>query len=57
VIAHTRFQHSVVLDHCNLEGIVRLEHSVLGREVAIRRSATGPKAIRVFVSDDSEITL
>ncbi len=57
LIAHTSIQHSVVLDHCHLEGIDRLEDSVLGRGVMIRRSTNGPKALRVFVRDDSEITL
>lgn len=57
VIDHTSIQHSVVLDHGHLEGIDRLEDSVLGRGVAIRRSVNGPKALRVFVSDDSQIML
>jgi glucose-1-phosphate thymidylyltransferase len=57
VIADTSIQNSVVLDHCHLEGIDRLEDSILGRGVAIRRSANAPQALRVFVSDDSEITL
>jgi glucose-1-phosphate thymidylyltransferase len=57
VINQTTIQHSVILDHCHLEDADRLEDSVLGRGVTIRRSANGPKALRVFVSDDSEITL
>lgn len=56
VVAHTRVQHSVVLDRCRLEGIDRLEDSVLGRGVTVRRAANAPQALRVFVSDDSEIT-
>ena len=57
IVENTSIQHSVVLDHCHLEGIDRLEDSILGRAVTIRRSANGPKALRVFVSDDSQITL
>jgi glucose-1-phosphate thymidylyltransferase len=57
IVDNTSIQHSVVLDHCHLEGIDRLEDSILGRAVTIRRSANGPKALRVFVSDDSQITL
>ncbi len=57
VVSRTSIQHSVVLDHCHLEGIDRLEDSVLGRAVTVRRSADGPRALRVFVSDDSQITI
>jgi NDP-sugar pyrophosphorylase family protein len=47
----------VILDHCHLEDADRPEDSVLGRGVTIRKSANGLKALRVFVSDDSEISL
>ncbi len=57
VIDQTSIQHSVVLDHCHVEDVDRLEDSVLGRGVTIRKSASETKALRVFVSDDSEIAL
>jgi len=57
VVAQSSIQHSVVLDGCRLEGIDRLEDSVLGRAVTITRATNGPKALRVFVSDDSKISL
>ena len=50
-------QHSVILEHCRLEGVDRLEDSVLGRGASITRREAGPRALRVFVSDDSEISL
>ncbi|HKV45511.1 MAG TPA: glucose-1-phosphate thymidylyltransferase [bacterium] len=56
-ITQTSVQHSVVLDHCRLDGIDRLEDSVLGRGVTITRTTDGPRALRVFVSDDSQISL
>ena len=56
-LSHVNIQHSVVLDHCILEGIERLEDSVLGRGVSIRKAADGPRALRVFVSDDSQISI
>ncbi|TMI77665.1 MAG: glucose-1-phosphate thymidylyltransferase, partial [Bacillati bacterium ANGP1] len=56
-IAQTSIQHSVVLDHCRLDGVDRVEDSVLGRGVTITRATDGPKALRVFVSDDSQISL
>lgn len=57
VIDHTTIQHSVILDHGHLDHADRLEDSVLGRGVTIKTSANGRKALRLFVSDDSEITL
>lgn len=57
VIDQTTIQHSVILDHCHLERANRVEDSVLGRAVTIKKSTNGSKALRVFVSDDSEITL
>ncbi|MGH2372912.1 MAG: glucose-1-phosphate thymidylyltransferase [bacterium] len=57
VVAQVAVQHSVVLAHCQLVGIDRLEDSVLGRFVTIRRAENGPKALRVFISDHSEITI
>ena len=56
-IAQTSIQHSVVLDHCRLDGVDRVEDSVLGSGVTITRATDGPKALRVFVSDDSQISL
>jgi len=57
VVARASIQHSVVLDHCVIDGIERLEDSVLGRAVTITRGANEPKALRIFVSDDSQISL
>lgn len=57
VIVDAALEDSVILDHCYLEGIGRLQQSILGRGVRIRRSTHGPNALRVFVTDKSEITL
>jgi len=57
VVDQVSIQHSVVLDHCVLAGVDRLEDSVLGRGVAIKRTDNSPRALRVFVSDDSQILI
>jgi len=57
VLREVSIEHSVVLEGCRLEGIERLLDSVLGRQVVIRRSPNGPRGLRVFVSDDSEVML
>src|SRR5207245_288067 len=49
-IAQTSIQHSVVLDHCRLDGVDRVEDRVPGRGVTITRAPDGPKALRSFVS-------
>jgi glucose-1-phosphate thymidylyltransferase len=56
-IDRVSIQHSVVLEHCVLAGIDRLEDSVLGRSVSITKAENGPRALRVFVSDDSQISI
>ncbi|MDR5708501.1 MAG: glucose-1-phosphate thymidylyltransferase [Armatimonadota bacterium] len=57
VLQETGIEHSVVLEGCLLEGVERLLDSVLGRHVVIRRTRNGPRGLRVFVSDDSEVVL
>src|SRR5262249_23609894 len=56
VVNQTTSPQSVIIDHSHLAVADRLEDSVLGRGVTIRRSANGSKRLRVFVSDDPEIT-
>lgn len=57
VVIHTNVQHSVILDHAYIEGVDRMEDSVLGRSVSVKRAENGPKALRLFISDDSQITI
>ncbi len=57
VLREVSIEHSVVLEGCLLEGIERMMDSVLGRHVVIRRAGNGPRGLRVFVSDDSEVML
>jgi len=57
VVIHTNVQHSVILDHAYIEGVERMEDSVLGRSVSVKRAENGPKALRLFISDDSQITI
>lgn len=50
-------QHSVILSGCRMIDVDRIEDSVLGRNVNIVQRRDPTRALRVFVSDDSEITL
>lgn len=49
--------HSVILDGCRITDVEPLHDSVLGLRVTVRRAERGGRTLRLFVSDDSEITL
>jgi len=49
--------HSVILDGCHIADVEALYESVLGSGVTISRAERGSRRLRLFVSDDSEITL
>ncbi len=49
--------HSVILDKCRIVDVEALYDSVLGCGVTVRRDERGGRKLRLFVSDDSEITL
>ncbi len=57
VLERVAVEHSVILEGCHLADVDQLADSVLGRSVVIRRDGTTHRALRVFVSDDSEIVL
>ena len=49
--------HSVILDKCRIVNVEALYDSVLGCGVSVCRAEHGGGRLRLFVSDDSEITL
>ncbi len=57
ILERVAVEHSVILEGCRLADVDRLADSVLGRSVVIRRDGNAHRALRVFVSDDSEIVL
>jgi glucose-1-phosphate thymidylyltransferase len=56
-IARSSLEHCVVLDGVRLEGIARLEDSVVGRNAVVRRGDTGHAAVRLLIGDDAEVLL
>lgn len=50
-------EHSVILEGCELRDIQRLEDSLLGRNVKVGRGGGRSHALRMFVGDDSELSL
>ncbi|HYM44889.1 MAG TPA: glucose-1-phosphate thymidylyltransferase [Solirubrobacteraceae bacterium] len=57
-IAGAEVEHSILLagsSVCDLDG--RMESSLLGRNVTVRRSASQPRAYRFMVGDNSDISI
>jgi glucose-1-phosphate thymidylyltransferase len=56
-IRRSSLEHCVLLDHVRLEGVRRLEDSVLGRGASVRRLGGNHEALRIMVGDDAEVLL
>jgi glucose-1-phosphate thymidylyltransferase len=57
LIRRSALQHSVIMDGVSVEGVGRLEDSVLGRHAAVRRQQDNFATVRLMVGDDAEVTL
>ncbi len=56
-VTGSALQHCVVLDRARIEGIDRLEDSVIGRGTVVRRQEDGHRAYRLMLGDDAEVLL
>jgi glucose-1-phosphate thymidylyltransferase len=53
-IRNSEIEHSIVLERCSIEDVpVRIEASLIGKEVRIQRSQRKPSAYRFMVGDSS----
>jgi glucose-1-phosphate thymidylyltransferase len=50
-------QHCVLLEGAVVEGVQRLEDSVLGKNAVVRVAAGNHRAVRLMVGDDAEVVL
>ncbi|MFC1985425.1 glucose-1-phosphate thymidylyltransferase [Chloroflexota bacterium] len=57
VIGNSSVEHSVILENCLIQGIERLEDSLLGKGVKLKKMEGLSKAMRLFVGDDAEVEL
>jgi glucose-1-phosphate thymidylyltransferase len=57
VIIDAEIEHSVVLERCRIEGVRRLQDSLLGRDTEVVRSELRPRASRLMLGDHSRIEL
>jgi glucose-1-phosphate thymidylyltransferase len=56
-ITSSEIDHSVVLEHSRIEGVPRVESSLIGRHVEVLRSARRPRATRLMLGDHSHVDL
>lgn len=56
-LVDTEIEHSIVLERSRIEGIGRIQDSLIGKQVEARRSATRPRATRLMLGDHSVIDL
>lgn len=56
-IIKSEIEHSVILEKVKLNGVARLEDSLIGRAVNISKSPRRPKAFRLLVGDQSNIEI
>ncbi len=56
-IVRSTLEHCVILDGVRLEGIGRLEDSVVGRNAVVRQGEGNHTALRLLVGDDAEVLL
>ncbi|OPY59707.1 MAG: Glucose-1-phosphate thymidylyltransferase [Pelotomaculum sp. PtaU1.Bin035] len=57
VLERVGVEHSVVLENCRLSDVERVEDSLIGCNTRVGRSGAKRRACRLFVGDDSDITL
>ncbi|MPZ94220.1 MAG: glucose-1-phosphate thymidylyltransferase [Propionibacteriales bacterium] len=56
-ITDTELEHSIVLEDCTLDGVGRIEDSLLGKSVTVKVDRRAPRAHRLMLGDHSVVTL
>ena len=56
-ILNTEIEHSVVLEQSRIEGVPRMQDSLIGKQVVVTRSEARPKATRLMLGDHSVVDL
>ena len=56
-ILNSEIEHSVVLEQSRIEGVPRLQDSLVGKQVVVTRSQARPKATRLMLGDHSVVDL
>lgn len=56
-VVRASIEHCMVLDGAQIEGVERLEDSVIGQNARVTRDARDHRALRLMIGDDSEVRL
>lgn len=56
-IRHSEIEYSIVMEGSTLEGIGRVDHSLIGRNVQISKKDRRPEALSFVLADNSQIKL
>lgn len=56
-IENSSIEHSVILESCLVCDVERLADSIIGRGTRVLKQERGPKAVKLFVGDDTEVIL
>jgi glucose-1-phosphate thymidylyltransferase len=57
LIEDSEIEHSIILERSTIVGAKRLQDSLIGKEVEIRRASTQPSAYRMMLGDNSQVSL
>jgi glucose-1-phosphate thymidylyltransferase len=57
VLVDTEIEHSVVLERSRIQGVHRIQDSLIGRDVEVERSGVRPHATRLVLGDHSRADL
>jgi len=56
-IVNSEVEHTIVLEQSSIEGVPRLQDSLIGKQVQVRRSERRPRATRLMLGDHSVVDL
>lgn len=57
VVVNSALEHCVLLDSVRIEGVGRIEDSVIGRNAVVRRLSRDHQSLRLMIGDDAEVLL
>ena len=56
-IVDSELEHSVLLEGAQILGVSRITDSLIGRGAVVQRSDEQPRALRMHISDDSDVRI
>jgi glucose-1-phosphate thymidylyltransferase len=57
VLTNCEVEHSIILEQCNIQGVGRIEDSLIGKEVEVAPITEKPRAFRLVLGDHSRVGL